>query len=115
MVLEAPHTQSAPLPAWPWRVGVIVESPAITFELTDAFESIGASSSFFAEPGAEPFEIARIVERQKPDLLFVEMARISGAPQQWMDTIRCGGDTLVAAVHTSPDPNQMIAALRAGA
>lgn len=92
-----------------------MESPALTSELTEALGSINATCSFFAQPGAAPFEIARIVERHKPDLLFVEMSRIAGAPQQWMDTIRCGGETLVAAVHTSAEPNEMIAALRAGA
>ncbi|HXJ40467.1 MAG TPA: AAA family ATPase [Bryobacteraceae bacterium] len=115
MVLEAPLTDSIHSPAWPWRVGLVVESAALASELTQALESLNAPCVFRAQPGAAAFEIARIVERHKPDLLFVELACVTGAPQQWLETIRCGGDTLIAAVHTSADPNEMITALRAGA
>lgn len=103
------------MPAWPWRVGLIVESPELAFEITNALRDINAALSFRAQPSAEPFDIATQVERQKPDLLFVELARVPGSAESWIKRIRSGGDTLIAAVHNSADPVEMIEALRAGA
>ena len=115
MVLELQHPETQSLHAWPWRIGLVVESPSLISEIMQSLSAINAACEFRVEPGEEPFEIARIVERQKPDLLFVELARISGPARQWIELIRSGGDTLIAAVHTSPAPDEMIAALRAGA
>jgi len=64
---------------------------------------------------ASPFEIANAVECERPDILFVELARTSKTAAEWIVDVRQGEETpLVVAVHPVAEPSEMICALRAG-
>jgi pilus assembly protein CpaE len=116
MVLEAPHTDYRQhLPAWPWKTGMIVESPALAGELAEALQEMNAEVVLRGQPTGDLLEVSRLIEKQGPDLLFVELSRVPGGAQQWIEKVRGGESTLVAAVHSVPDPVEMISALRAGA
>ncbi len=115
MVLEAPQSESTRPAAWPWRVGMIVENAPLDDELTGALGEMNAGVSFRARPDTDAYELATLVERQKPDVLFVELSRVAGSLRTWIEVVRSAGRTLIAAVHVNADPIEMIAALRAGA
>jgi pilus assembly protein CpaE len=101
---------------WIWKIGLVLETPELIGEIASALDDAGAARVFEFPASASPFEVANAVDREKPDLLFVEMARTQKTAAEWISEVRRGDDTpLVAAVHTSAEPAEMIAALRAGA
>lgn len=101
---------------WAWKIGLVLENPELVSELVSAITAAGATKVFEFPASASPFEVANAVEREKPDLLFVELARTSRPPAEWIGDVRRGEDTpLIAAVHSSAEPAEMISALRAGA
>jgi pilus assembly protein CpaE len=56
------------------------------------------------------------VDREKPELLFVELARTSKTAAEWILDVRRGEEIpLIVAVHPAAEPSEMITALRAGA
>ncbi|MGD1071994.1 MAG: hypothetical protein ABSB15_17820 [Bryobacteraceae bacterium] len=113
-----PETQSEvhKIPVWPWRVGLVVRTPDLLFEISSALAEMNAECVFSMVPTTAPFEVAHMVQKDKPELLLVELADISVQPAEWIATIRSGEDIpLVVAVHPTADPDQMISALRAGA
>jgi len=101
---------------WPWRVGLVLDSPSLIGDISGALLEMNAPDVFRMPASAPPFEIARMIERDRPEILFVELAQIVGAPSDWIQTIRAGEDMpLIIAVHPTPEPEEMISALRAGA
>jgi len=101
---------------WPWRTALVLEGQSLSQELRRALEDLNVNCVFRAAATAPGFEVAGLVERERPDLLFVELARIEGIGSDWIQRVRGGGDLpLVVAVHPNPDPQTMIDALRAGA
>ena len=103
-------------PAWPWRIGYVLESVELGEELTSALVEMRASCDFRAAASGPVFEIASMVERNKLDILFVELARVGMPGGEWINLVRAGNESLlIVAVHPDAEPTQMISALRAGA
>lgn len=103
-------------PDFNWKIGLVLETPALAVEITSAIAAAG-TTPVFGLPAASPsFEIANAVEREKPEILFVELARTSKPAAEWMLDVRRGQQTpLIIAVHPVAEPAEMISALRAGA
>lgn len=98
------------------QIAVIADSLQLRGELISVFAEIGASVLFDLPPSASPIEVASALEKSRPDVLFVETAKLSRAPSEWIAEARRGNDLpLVVALHTTEDPEEMIRALRAGA
>jgi pilus assembly protein CpaE len=101
---------------WVWKIGLVIETPQLLSEIHSALAEAGTAAAFELRATQSSFEVANVVDREKPDILFVELSRTSKSPDEWMMDVRRGEDTpLVVAVHTAADPSQMIGALRAGA
>jgi pilus assembly protein CpaE len=101
---------------WAWRIGLAVETPELRREIASALADAGTAKAFEFPASASSFEVASVVDREKLDLLFVELSRTSKPAAEWIADIRRGEETpLVVAVHPGADPNEMISALRAGA
>jgi pilus assembly protein CpaE len=101
---------------WPWRIGFVLENPDLIQQLAQATSEVRADCAFRVPASAPGFEVAGLVERERPDLLFAELARVTGRAAEWMEAVRGGSDMpLVVAVHPSPDPRVMLDAMRAGA
>jgi pilus assembly protein CpaE len=116
MVLNSPPADPSRRPEWAWKYGLVVESPQLSSEITLAMDEAGASKVFEFAASAPSFDIATAVDREKPELLFVELARTSKPAAEWIVDVRRGEDLpLVVAVHPVAEPAEMISALRAGA
>lgn len=103
-------------PDWGWKIGLVLDTPELLAEITGAVADIGASPLFRLPISTAPFEIAKAVERDQPDILFVELSRTEKPAAEWMTDVRRGEDMpFVVAVHPTPEPAEMISALRAGA
>lgn len=103
-------------PAWPWRVGFVLESDDLANEITGALAEMNATCEMKARATAPPFEIAALVERHRPDVIFVELACVDIPAVDWIGIVRSGAETpLIIAVHRDAEPSEMISALRAGA
>ncbi len=101
---------------WPWRAGLVVDDPGLTAEIAEALAETRAACVFQVSAAAPVSRILDLIERNGPDLLFVELATSSEPPREWIAAIQsAAGIPLVAAVHPTPDPDRMIEALRAGA
>lgn len=102
--------------AWPWRVGLVVDDQKLSDEIATALGEVRAACVFQTAASAPFPDILALIERDRPDLLFVELAVTSLPAREWMTAIQSAdGLPLVAAVHTTADPVHMIGALRAGA
>ncbi|MDE3198279.1 MAG: hypothetical protein KGN84_18165, partial [Acidobacteriota bacterium] len=116
MVPETPARSLSRNASAAWKAGLVLESPALASALYEVFEEISASCVFHLAAGTPRFEIATHVDRDRPDLLFVELASIENAGPEWIDAIRGASDRpIVIAVNTDPEPQAMIDALRSGA
>jgi len=103
-------------PDWAWKTGLVLETPELLSEITAAIAEAGGAKAFEFHPSASSFEVANAVDRDKPDVLFVELSRTSKPAAEWIVDVRQGEETpLVVAVHPAPEPSEMISALRAGA
>src|ERR1700689_3647474 len=101
-------------PDFIWKIGLVLETPELAVEITSAIASAGTTPVFELPAGSPSFEIASAVERLKPDILFVELARASKPAADWMIDVRRGELTpLIVAVHPVAEPAEMISALRA--
>ena len=100
---------------WAWKIGLVLETPQLSSEIKSALTETGAVPAFELHATLSSFEIAAIVERYKPDILFVELARASKPAAEWMADVRGGAESpLVVAVHPTAEPSEMIGSLRAG-
>jgi len=116
MPLDTRRFETSRQSAWPWRAGLVVDDPALGTEIAAALAEVRATCVFQIAASSPVPEILALIERDSPDLLFVELAATSAPSKDWMTAVLgAGGNPLVAAVHTSADPMQMIEALRAGA
>ncbi|HVW86034.1 MAG TPA: hypothetical protein VHB50_15200 [Bryobacteraceae bacterium] len=116
MILETQSVETHRQTAWPWRTAVVIETPALVSGISEALEEMGATCAFRATPSMSALELANLVERERPDLLFVELASVAGPVADWIAKIRGGSDApLIVAVHSHPDPEKMIEAMRGGA
>lgn len=103
-------------PLWPWRIGLVTDSGELASELSQAIEEFRAECAFRVRAGVAPLEVASLVERERPDVLLVELGQVPGNPAEWIAGARSGGELpLIVAVHPHPDPAVMIEAMRAGA
>jgi len=116
MILEASDEGTQRTAQWAGRVGLILESPELIFDLSGALGEIGADCAFRLTPGATALEIASIVEREHVNLVFVELSRVQDGTAEWIRSVRAGSDMpLIVAVNKDPDPPVMIEAVRGGA
>jgi pilus assembly protein CpaE len=91
---------------------MVVSNP----ELAAALAEVRATCVFQIAATASVLEIFALIERDRPDLLFVELSATSAPAREWMAAVQGeDGRPLVAAVNVSADPVHMISALRAGA
>ena len=103
-------------PEWTWKVGLVLESPELSSEITLAIAEAGATKVFEFQASTPSFDVANAVDREKPEVLFVELSQASKPAAEWIADVRRGEDTpLIVAVHPQPEPAEMISALRAGA
>jgi pilus assembly protein CpaE len=101
---------------WPWRAGLVVDDPSLAAEIATALSAAHATCVFHIPASAPVPDINALIERDRPDLLFVELAATPMPAREWMGAVQSGtGMPLVAAVHPRPDTEHMIDALRAGA
>lgn len=110
-----PASESSRRLEWTWKIGLVLETPELVAEIKSALGEGGATVVFELPAATSSFEVASAVERDRPDILFVEFARASKPAAEWIADVRPGEDTpLVAAVHPVAEPSEMISALRAG-
>jgi pilus assembly protein CpaE len=103
-------------PDWAWKIGLVLDTPTLLSEITSVVAETGGVKVFEFLPSASSFEVTNAVDRDQPDLLFVELSRTSKPAAEWIGDVRRGEETpLVVAVHPTADPAEMISALRAGA
>jgi pilus assembly protein CpaE len=116
MPLDTSRFETNRQSAWPWRAGLVVNDPKLAAEIAAALAEVRAACVFQVPASSSVLEIFALIERDQPDLLFVELGATSLPSQEWMAAVQgVDGTPLVAAVHVSADPVQMIGALRAGA
>jgi pilus assembly protein CpaE len=116
MAYTSPVSDTSTRPDWAWRVGLVLDAPALRSEILSALAEAGAGTLFEFAASANSFEVANAVDRDKPDLLFVELANTSRPAAEWIADVRRGEEKpLIVAVHPAADPPEMISALRAGA
>ena len=116
MPLDTKRFETSRQSAWPWRAGLVVDDPKLAAEIASALAEVRAACVFQLPASATALEIFALIERDRPDLLFVELGATSIPAREWIGAVQgTDGAPLVAAVHTSPDPEHMISALRAGA
>ena len=101
--------------AWPWRAGIVVADPQLASGIASALAEVRGPCVFQVSPSASVLEIFALIERDRPDVLFVELAEASLPAMDWMGAVQADGLPLVIAVHPTAAPEQMIEALRAGA
>jgi pilus assembly protein CpaE len=101
---------------WAWKFGLVVDAHELLSEIKAALAETGGTKVFEFPASVASFEVANAVDRERPDLVFVELARTSKPAAEWIVDIRNGEETpVVIAVHTDAEPAEMISALRAGA
>ncbi len=116
MAINLPPTDMSHRPDWGWKIGLVLDSPELLSEIVAAIAEAGAAPLFRFPASTAPFEVAKAVDRDRPDILFVELSRTAKPPAEWMKDVRHGEDTpFVIAVHVAAEPADMISALRAGA
>jgi pilus assembly protein CpaE len=121
MPLDTTRFETPRQSAWPWRAGLVVNNPQLADEIAAALSEVRAACVFQVAASAPIVEIFALIERDSPDLLFVELSATSVPSIEWMASVQNGdgspmdGSPMVVAVHASADPEQMIGALRAGA
>jgi pilus assembly protein CpaE len=77
---------------------------------------VRATCVFQVSASVPVVKVLELIERDRPDLLFVEIAATPIPAREWMGaTQSADGVPVVAAVHATADPEHMIGALRAGA
>ena len=116
MVPETPVRSVARNASTSWKAGLVLDSPALAPALFEVFEEISATCVFQLTAATARFEVASGIERERPDILFVELARIEGSGADWIEAVRAGNERpVIIAVNPEPEPQVMIDALRAGA
>ena len=116
MPLDTSRFETSRQSAWPWRAGLVVSDAKLNAEISAALMEVRATCVFQVQAATPLQEILALIERDRPDLLFVELGQTSVPPRNWMNAVQSAeGLPLVAAVHTSAEAEQMIGALRAGA
>ena len=101
---------------WRWKAATVVETPELLAEIASVLGASGATRGFDIPATSSSFEVATAVDREQPEVLFVEFARIAKPAAEWLADVRRGREIpLIVAVHPTADPAEMISALRAGA
>jgi pilus assembly protein CpaE len=107
---------SSTRPIWPWKFGLILETPELKSEIEGALAAGNVQPVISLTASTPAFEVAHAVEQAAPDVLFVEFPRVGKTAAEWMAEVCQGSEAaLVIAVHIAQEPSEMINALRAGA
>src|SRR6185437_14843822 len=116
MPLDTSSFENSRQSAWQWRAGIVVANQELAAEIASALAEVRATCVFQVSAAASVLEIFALIERDRPDLLFVEFSAAAIPAREWMAAVQAAdGLPHVAAVHVKADPVQMITALRAGA
>ena len=116
MPLDTRSFENSRQSAWPWRAGIVVGNAEVAAQIANALAEVRATCVFQVAASASVLEIFALIERDRPDLLFVELSATSVSAQEWMTAVQSAdGLPVVAAVNVNADPAHMISALRAGA
>jgi pilus assembly protein CpaE len=95
---------------------MVVDDPKLQEEIAAALAEVRATCVFQISASSPVREVLARIERDRPDLLFVEIAATPIPAMEWMSaTQSADGLPIIAAVHATADPEHMIGALRAGA
>jgi pilus assembly protein CpaE len=94
---------------------MVVDNPQLAEEIAAALAEVRATCVFQISASAPVRQVLEHIEGDRPDLLFVEFAATPVPARDWLGaTQSADGLPIVAAVHTTADPEHMIGALRAG-
>jgi pilus assembly protein CpaE len=116
MAFTPPTPDTPRRPEWACKIGLVLDTPELRSEIVSAMAEAGAGAIFEFATSSDSFEVASAVDRDRPDLLFVELSHTSKPAAEWIAEVRRGEETpLVVAVHPQAEPSEMISALRAGA
>src|SRR3984885_15830202 len=80
--------------AWPWRAGIVVANPELAAEIAAALAEVRATCVFQVSATASVLEVFALIERDRPDLLFVELSATSVPAREWMAAVQ-GADGLL--------------------
>jgi len=102
---------------YPISVGVVVETKDLWEELMSALQTLPIRVVF--ELPEIPFDWTEFedrIERVRPDVILLEVTRLSGKLEEVVKRIRAtAGEPAVFALHTIAQSDSILAALRAGA
>ena len=116
MSFTPPHRDVSRRSDWAWRIGFVLDTPDLLSGIISAVAEAGAVRVFEFPASTSSFEVANAANRDKPDVLFVELSLTSRPAAEWIADVRRGEETpLIVAVHKTAEPLAMISALRAGA
>jgi len=102
---------------YPISVGVVVETKGLWEELMNAIQALPIRVVFeLPEIPSDWTEFEDRIERVRPDVILLEVTRLSGKLEEVVKRIRStAGEPAVFALHTSAQSDTILAALRAGA
>jgi pilus assembly protein CpaE len=102
---------------YPITAGLVVESKDLWEELTRAIQALPIRVVFeLPEIPSDWSEFQDRIERVRPDVVLLEVTRLSGKLEEVVKRIRStAGEPAVFALHTTAQSESILAALRAGA
>src|SRR5215471_15165063 len=102
---------------YPITAGLVVETKELWEELTLALQSLPIRVVLeLAEIPSDWSEFQDRIERVRPDVILLEVTRLSDRLEEVVKRIRSTSSApAVFALHTSAQPDAILAALRAGA
>jgi pilus assembly protein CpaE len=119
MAIISPFADPSRRPNWPWKSGLVIDTPELSAGIRRAIADAEGTCVFEFGTESPAFELAGAVERFQPEVLFAELSAVSVTGKtalDWLAEVRRGEEMpLVVAVHATADPEEMISALRAGA
>src|SRR5580693_1207362 len=90
MPLDTTRFETPRQSAWPWRAGLVVNNPQLADEIAAALSEVRAACVFQVAASAPIVEIFALIERDSPDLLFVELSATSVPSIEWMASVQNG-------------------------
>src|SRR6185437_17040434 len=88
MPLDTSRFETSRQSAWPWRAGLVVSDAKLNTEISAALMEVRATC-VFQVPASTPLpEVVALIERDCPDLLFVELGQTSVPARNWMSAVQ---------------------------
>jgi pilus assembly protein CpaE len=100
----------------PLRIAIALETAEAKNAVRSAAQSHGLEVVLEQPPNAVASEFLNQVSRLRPDVVFIETARLWGPLYEAVGALSStDGAPAVAVIHSSPDPEAILEAMRAGA